>query len=101
MTYVPLSSIDIDTITEKSGKLTRKIKFIFICVTTTMVISSCSTWRKLDDTEKGAVIGGGTGAVVGNIISPGIGGTVVGGAVGAAGGGVIGHEHDEENKRKY
>lgn len=27
MTYVPLSSIDIDTITEKSGKLTRKIKF--------------------------------------------------------------------------
>jgi disulfide oxidoreductase YuzD len=27
MTYVPLSSIDIDTITEKSGKLTKKIKF--------------------------------------------------------------------------
>lgn len=61
--------------------------------------SGCSTWRKLNDTEKGAVIGGGTGAVVGNIISPGVGGTVVGGAVGAVGGGLIGNEVDE-NKRK-
>ena len=65
-----------------------------------MVLSGCSTWRKLNDTEKGAVIGGGTGAAVGNLVSPGIGGTVVGGAAGALGGGLIGNEMDEDKKRR-
>ncbi len=58
------------------------------------MVSGCGTWRKLNNKEKGAVIGGGTGAVVGNIVSPGLGGTVVGGAAGALGGGLIGREED-------
>ena len=61
--------------------------------------SGCSTWHKLNDTERGAVIGGGTGVAIGNAVSPGIGGTVVGGAAGALGGGVIGHEMDENDRR--
>lgn len=63
--------------------------------------SGCSTWHKLNDTEKGAVIGGGSGAIIGNTVSPGVGGTVVGGAVGAATGGVIGHEVQRDRERRY
>ena len=65
-----------------------------------LMSSGCATWSKLDDTEKGAVIGGGTGVAVGNIVSPGLGGTVIGGALGAVGGGVIGHETDRDKKRR-
>lgn len=59
----------------------------------------CSTWNKFNDSEKGGVIGGGTGAVVGNAVAPGLGGTIVGGAVGAAGGALIGNEMDKDKRR--
>jgi len=75
-----------------------KIKILVSCLA--VMLSGCSTWDKLDRTERGAVIGGGTGAVVGNIVSPGVGGTVIGGALGAAGGGVIGHETDDRKKKR-
>lgn len=75
-----------------------KIKMLLLCSAIVIIISGCSTWRKFNDTEKGAVIGGGTGAVVGNIVAPGVGGTLVGGALGAVGGGVIGHEVQEDKK---
>ncbi len=64
-----------------------------------LTLSGCPTWRKLNDTEKGAVIGGGTGAAVGSMVSPGLGGTVVGGAVGAVGGGLIGDQMERDKKR--
>lgn len=63
------------------------------------LLSSCSTWRKFNTTEKGAIIGGGAGAVIGNTVAPGTGGTVVGGAAGALGGSVIGNEIDENKRR--
>jgi hypothetical protein len=53
----------------------------------------CSTWDKLDRTEKGAVIGTGGGAVVGGAVG-GTKGAVVGGVLGGVGGGVIGHNTD-------
>lgn len=65
----------------------------------TLMVSGCSTWNKLNKTEQGAVIGGGTGVAVGNLVAPGVGGTVVGGAVGAVGGGLIGHEMDDRKKK--
>lgn len=57
-------------------------------------LSGCSTWEKLDMTEKGAITGGalgsGLGAIVGNQSgSPGAG-VAIGGAAGAIGGGLIG-----------
>lgn len=64
-----------------------------------VMTQGCSTWNKLDDTEKGAVIGGGSGAVIGNAVSPGVGGTVVGGALGAVTGGVVGNEIEKDNDR--
>ncbi len=72
----------------------RKIIVFICCLTILAMVSGCTTWRKLNNKEKGAVIGGGTGAVVGNVISPGVGGTVIGGAAGAVGGGLIGREED-------
>jgi uncharacterized protein YcfJ len=82
--------------------MTMNLKKLVSCVAIVLLLSSCATWRKLNRTEKGAVIGGGTGAVVGNVIAPGVGGTLVGGAVGAVGGGAIGHAQDEheDNRRR-
>ena len=61
--------------------------------------NGCSTWDKLNDTERGAVIGGGTGALVGGAVQGGAG-AVVGGAAGALGGGLIGHEMEERDDRR-
>jgi hypothetical protein len=55
----------------------------------------CSTWDKLDKTERGAVIGTGSGAVLGGA-SNGPTGAVLGGAAGGVAGGLIGHEIDED-----
>ena len=66
-------------------------------------LASCSTWNKLDKTEKGAVIGGGSGAAIGGATGGGVG-AVVGGAAGAVVGGVIGHEvekDDDRDRRSY
>lgn len=55
-------------------------------------LSGCSTWDKLDNTEKGALIGAGSGAVIGGAATRGAGGALIGGAIGGVGGGVIGHQ---------
>lgn len=67
----------------------------------TIFISGCSTWHKLNDTERGAVIGGGSGALLGSAVSGDAGGTLVGGALGAVGGGLVGHEMDEHDDRRH
>ena len=56
-----------------------------------MALSGCSTWRKLNNTEKGGTIGGGAGILVGAAVGGPVG-AVVGGAAGAFGGIVIGSE---------
>jgi uncharacterized protein YcfJ len=72
-----------------------KIKMFGMSIVLAVIFSGCSTWDKFNRTEKGAVIGGGTGALVGQVVAPGGGGAVVGGALGAVGGGLIGHEQDK------
>lgn len=63
-------------------------------------VSGCSTWHKLNDTEKGAVIGTGSGAAVGAAVTGGsAAGALIGGAAGGLGGGVIGHEVEKDKKR--
>ena len=54
-------------------------------------LSGCSTWRKLDNTEKGGVVGGGTGVLIGAAVGGAVG-AVVGCAAGAFCGIVAGHE---------
>ncbi|MBX7137902.1 MAG: glycine zipper 2TM domain-containing protein [Oligoflexia bacterium] len=64
-----------------------------------LFLGGCSTWDKLDRTERGAVIGGGTGALVGGAAGSTTG-AVVGGAAGALAGGVIGHETEDRDYRR-
>jgi len=67
------------------------------------VTSGCSTWNKLNTTEKGAVTGGaigsGLGAVVGSQVGAPGAGIAIGGAAGAATGGIIGNEFDSQSSR--
>lgn len=57
----------------------------------------CSTWDKLDKTERGAVIGAGSGAAIGGA-SSGTTGAVLGGAAGGVAGGLIGNELEEDDE---
>lgn len=77
------------------------IKLMIATLAVSLILSGCSTWNKLNKTEKGAVIGGGTGVAVGNIVAPGLGGTVLGGTLGAVGGGLIGNEMDKDDSRHH
>jgi osmotically inducible lipoprotein OsmB len=52
-------------------------------------LAGCSTWDKLDQSEKGAVIGAGVGGAAGAAVSDG---NPLGTAAGAAVGGVVGHQ---------
>ena len=63
-----------------------------VVLATGLGLGACSTWDKLDDSEKGAVIGAGAGAAGGAAVS---GGSALGTAAGAAVGGVVGHEVGE------
>lgn len=63
------------------------------------VASGCSTWEKLDTTERGAVIGGAGGAALG--ATQGTGEALLGGAAGAIGGGLIGREMDRRDRDDY
>lgn len=75
---------------------------VLLALSAGLLCCGCSTWHKLDDTEKGAVIGTGSGAVVGGAISDSPVGALVGGAVGGVGGGLIGHEvHRDDDRRHY
>lgn len=73
--------------------MTRKLNkllalLLFVCV---ISLSGCATWRKLDKTEKGGVVGAGSGILVGAAVGGPVG-AVVGGAAGAFGGIVVGEQ---------
>lgn len=72
---------------------------LIVLTVLSMAISSCSTWNKLNETERGAVIGTGSGAVVGGAVG-GTPGAVIGGVGGGVAGGLIGHEMDEDHQNK-
>jgi osmotically inducible lipoprotein OsmB len=76
--------------------MTKTIKIFSIIVLTTG-LGACAG---MSNTEKGTLIGAGTGAAVGSVIT---GGSPVGTVVGAGVGGVIGHEigADEDRRRGY
>jgi uncharacterized protein YcfJ len=61
-------------------------------------ISACATWDKLDRTEQGAVIGAGSGALVGGAVDGGRG-ALIGGAGGGLAGGLIGREVEKRDDR--
>jgi outer membrane protein OmpA-like peptidoglycan-associated protein len=64
-----------------------KNRSILILLAAILITVSCKSWR---NTEKGAVIGAGTGGAVGAVIGKQTGNTVVGAIIGAAVGGTAG-----------
>ena len=58
---------------------------------------SCSAWDRLDNRERGAIIGGAGGAAVGSAVGD-TPGALIGGAAGVLGGGVIGNEMDKDDR---
>ncbi|MDQ6609040.1 MAG: OmpA family protein [Bacteroidota bacterium] len=71
--------------------------FIVIAAVAGVVASGCSTATK---SQKGAVIGGGGGAVIGAVIGNATGntarGAIIGAVLGGVGGAVIGHKMDKQ-----
>ncbi len=74
----------------------KKMLFTFCSILSIMLLLSTSSMaqhRRMSSRAKGALIGGGAGAVAGGLIGHGVGGALVGGAIGAGGGYIIGNEH--------
>lgn len=68
--------------------------------TSTILLSGCSTFQNMNNTQKGVGIGAGAGAGVGAIIGNKAGntavGAIIGGALGGAAGGLIGKKMDKQ-----
>ena len=78
----------------------RTLTAIVLC---TGILGSCSTYKSMNNTEKGAVIGAAGGAVAGGVIGKVAGnnpamGAVIGTVVGGAAGAVIGRQMDKQAK---
>jgi len=72
-----------------------------VVVAAGVLITSCSTYKSMNNTEKGAVIGAAGGAVAGGVIGKAAGnnpalGAVIGTVVGGAAGAVIGRQMDKQ-----
>lgn len=67
--------------------------------TALFLVEGCSEWRSLDNRERGAIIGGASGAAVGSAIGD-TPGALIGGAAGVIGGGAIGDNIDDDRRRR-
>lgn len=73
---------------------------IIFTLTSVLALSACSTWDKLDNKERGAVIGVGSGAAIGAAAGGGTG-ALIGGAGGGLAGGLIGNEMDKDDDKNH
>ena len=71
-----------------------------------LLLTSCSTAKKTNNAQRGAVIGAAGGAVIGGIIGNNAGnknntvlGAVIGGVVGGVAGGIIGNKMDKQAEK--
>jgi len=76
-----------------------------ICLSGSLMLTSCETIQNANNTQKGAAIGAVGGAVLGGVLGNNIGkggngalGAVLGGVVGGAAGGFIGNRMDKQAK---
>jgi outer membrane protein OmpA-like peptidoglycan-associated protein len=81
----------------------KNLKTLTLAILSVGLLGSCSTWKGMNNTEKGAVIGAGGGAVAGGAIGQAVGknpalGAVIGTVVGGAAGAVIGRQMDKQAK---
>lgn len=82
------------------GKTAVLIAGVMICC------ASCSTVKNANNKQKGAVIGAGSGAVIGGVIGNNVGkgnntalGAIIGAAVGGVAGGIIGNKMDKQAEK--
>ena len=66
----------------------RKLMMVAMAATTALALGGCQTARQ-DRALTGALIGGGTGAVIGGVAGRSAGAAVAGGVIGAAAGALI------------
>ena len=76
-------------------------KLLVICLSATLVFSSCSSWSKLANgsligTGAGAALGAGVGALIGNDAQSAAIGAAIGAAVGGGTGAIIGKQMDKK-----
>ncbi len=71
-----------------------------------LMITSCSTVKKTNKTQRGAAIGTAGGAVIGGIIGNNVGnknntvlGAIIGGVIGGVAGGIIGNKMDRQAEK--
>ncbi|MBL0355376.1 MAG: OmpA family protein [Chitinophagaceae bacterium] len=81
-------------------------KTTFFIASVIMLCAGCDTTKKLNNKQKGAVIGAGSGAVIGGIIGNNVGngkntalGAIIGAAVGGVAGGIIGNNMDKQAEK--
>ncbi len=81
----------------------RSWKFVERLFAGTLILASCVGCSNMNNTEKGAAVGGAGGAVVGAVIGKQLGNTGAGAAIGAltglAGGALIGKAEDNAEER--
>ena len=85
--------------------LFNKTNIAALCISTSLMMTSCDTVKNANNQQKGTVIGTAAGAVIGGILGNNIGkgknapvGAVLGGIVGGVAGNVIGGKMDKQAK---
>jgi len=74
------------------------MKLLYIGLIAIVMVSGCAETQA----QKGALIGGASGALIGQAIGHNTKSTLIGAAVGAAGGAIIGNERDKKDtQREY
>ena len=71
------------------------MKLFFVSFIALVILNSCAETQL----EKGALVGGASGALIGQAIGHNTKSTLIGAAVGAAGGALIGNEMDKKDSQ--
>jgi outer membrane protein OmpA-like peptidoglycan-associated protein len=80
--------------------MTRKFtSFLIVAMMFLSLNTGCNAIKNSNKTQRGAVIGGAGGALVGGLIAGGIGGVLIGAAVGGVAGGLIGNKMDKQAQK--
>ncbi|MEJ7587189.1 MAG: OmpA family protein [Ferruginibacter sp.] len=78
-------------------------KVILVVAGAMIIFSGCDSTKKMNKSQKGAVIGSGSGAVIGGVVGNNVGkkgntalGAIIGAVVGGVAGGLIGNKMDKQ-----
>lgn len=82
---------------QSSKKLLSCAGKVTVALALPFAFGSCESWNDMSDEDRGTIIGGAGGAVVGAAVTgKKVTGAILGGAAGALGGKMIGQKRDED-----